>query len=466
LHNDTRPVKSVNTIRDFMIQYSYDPLIVKEHRRRLYIKNAQINYNAKHRIDINSIVESFRSHQENEINLEKNRQSLKNTENIQKNLHKKNSIDPNNNINTNNSNKIKEVTFKKSLINEYQSEYKKENRRLNNFNIDLNYNTNANNNNNNSKKILISSRNKNIIKSKSQENIKNIRKIQLDKDSDNNLITNILFDNSKIISNNNDENNFGLRKRNNSFTTLKNIKFYANTLFDEDINNLVQLNNINININFKSTKLLNNKNNSNNIANNPNVNTNTNVNARKKNTLIDNFSKLLESEISQSNNNKNFNKRNSMVDPINKNNIIEESSSPNKKSYLRSSYSIFNNDNKSNIGNKNKDKYPIDIDIDNSVNNNKNDYNKTFNDYGFDLENNFDNTNINIEDRNNYTDIKDANKIPSGGRGKIKSRRSQVLSGILNCDVKLGSSHIKITDLDKSSLRKRRDSINPEKEEK
>jgi hypothetical protein len=520
LHNDTRPTKSINTIRDFMIQYSYDALIVKEHRRRLYIKNAQINYNAKYRIDINSILESFRSNQEkekeNEINLEKNRKSiLKYNENLQKITDRKNSIDSNNNndyeirnskINSNSNfinnnkginnicdiNKFKEVKFEKSLINEYQSEYKKENRRLNNFKIDLNYNTqqgnfdlNFNININNigidsNELLLLNKRNKNMIRLKSQENLK---KISIDKDNENhnNLITNILFDNSKIISiNNNNDNNIGIRKRSNSFSISKNIKFYPNNFIQDDIKSFILLSK-NIDKKFPEIDDINN--------NNSNYDyRNIDKEQIKLNCLIENYNNLKLNDLDNKNTNIYINKESSSTSNFSNNN------NNNKKSYLRSSYSIFNNNNdkdKERFNNKdiNKDKdndnYIEKINEEKNKNYTKNhfnndysnfdikdnnntyiDYNKTFNDYGFKLENNIDNSKIN-DDRNNYTDINNtnANKISANGRGKIKSRRNQVLSGILNFDVKLGSSHIKITDLDKSSLRKNRDSNKSEKEE-
>jgi hypothetical protein len=486
-----------------MIQYSYDALIVKEHRRRLYIKNAQINYNAKYRIDINSILDSFRSNQEKEIKLEKNRKSiLKYNENTKNIPDRKNSINNKNNNNTkeflnsninfnidndidnnnvnnnkNNNNEYKDVKFKKSLANEYQSEFKKENRRLNNFKIDLNYNTqqgnfilNFNNNNaiDSNELLLLNKRNKNLIRPKSQENLK---KISIDNDNDNynNLITNILFDNSKIISINNSNNinnsNFGIKKRSNSFSKSKNIKFYPKYFIEDDIKNLINSNNLNNN-KFEINKNLNLKGNK--LSDKEEIYNNDNKNKEQinLNLIMDNYNKL---------------KSNDLNNPIRNNDN-------NKKSYLRSSYKIFNNENnndikdkennndnyieKMNLGkNKNYTNNHFDLDYSNfniNINNNDNtniEINKTFNEYGFNIENNFVNTNI-INDRNNYTDINytNANKISGNGREKIKSRRNQVLSGILNFDVKLGSSHIKITDLDKSSLRKKRDSNNPEKD--
>jgi len=69
---------------------------------------------------------------------------------------------------------------------------------------------------------------------------------------------------------------------------------------------------------------------------------------------------------------------------------------------------------------------------------------------------NYDNYSLSTQETKNYTDLHyygNADKPPS--RTIMNTRRNKVLSGILNCDVNLGSSQITITDLDRSSLRKR-----------
>ena len=104
------------------------------------------------------------------------------------------------------------------------------------------------------------------------------------------------------------------------------------------------------------------------------------------------------------------------------------------------------------------------FEFDNNINGDPINYNKTYNDYDKEVSL----SNATIEDRNNYTDLnRDMNlNKNTNDRKKINSRRSQMLQGMLNCDVKLGSAQIKITDLDKTSLRKNRDSIKNDKEGK
>lgn len=60
-HNDCRAQQDVNIIRDFIMQFAYDSLVIKEHKRRLNIKNAHLNYTAKYGININMIINNFRN---------------------------------------------------------------------------------------------------------------------------------------------------------------------------------------------------------------------------------------------------------------------------------------------------------------------------------------------------------------------------------------------------------------------
>ena len=61
-HNDCRSQSDVNNIRDFIMQFAYDSLVIKEHKRRLNIKNAHLNYTTKYGININSVISNFRKH--------------------------------------------------------------------------------------------------------------------------------------------------------------------------------------------------------------------------------------------------------------------------------------------------------------------------------------------------------------------------------------------------------------------
>jgi pimeloyl-ACP methyl ester carboxylesterase len=60
-HNDCRSQEDVKIIRDFIMQFAYDSLVIKEHKRRLNIKNAHLNYTTKYGININSVITNFRN---------------------------------------------------------------------------------------------------------------------------------------------------------------------------------------------------------------------------------------------------------------------------------------------------------------------------------------------------------------------------------------------------------------------
>jgi len=70
-HNDCRDNKDLSIIRDFIMHFSYDPLIMKEHKRRLAIKNLHLNYTEKLGINIDSIINNFKRNVKNDIKREK-----------------------------------------------------------------------------------------------------------------------------------------------------------------------------------------------------------------------------------------------------------------------------------------------------------------------------------------------------------------------------------------------------------
>lgn len=336
MHNDSRPQKSINTIRDFMFQYSYDALIVKEHRRRLNIKNAQINYNMKNRIDINSIVESFRNNQKKEI--------------------KKYLIYENND-------KIKQNESKKLFFKENKSEFKKENRRLNNFEIGFNKSSFDHNNK--------------LIRSKSQEIQQKSFK------NKNNFLSDIL----EIIKNIQEKEKKS-KIRNKSLLDVKIKNFYKKILFNDILNEGIEEINKKIDILFD----------------------------------------------------KNTNNKEEEIDYLRT-----------KKPSKRSNFSLFNEKN-----------YQFENENNFFLDENLNEYsNKTS--YKFGEMSQFEYSSVAFDEKNNYTDIHENKTSLNNNRGKIKTRRNQVLSGILDCNVKLGSSNIKITNLDKTSLRKGRDQLNFDK---
>lgn len=55
-HNSSRNQNDINLIREFILQFSYDPIILKEHKRRLLIKSAHKKYLVKNGININHLI--------------------------------------------------------------------------------------------------------------------------------------------------------------------------------------------------------------------------------------------------------------------------------------------------------------------------------------------------------------------------------------------------------------------------
>ena len=353
LHNDSRPNQTIKTIRDFMMQYSYDSLFLKEHRRRLNIKNAQLSFNAKYGIDISSIVENFSKTLEWDINI--------NNIPEKKNNHQDLILKPN----------------------KFYSK-KEQQRRLNNFNIDHNMKIN---------KFYKANNLFNKIFSKSQEKIKKKYSVLFNYNEENSTSDN---------PSKNKETDIYRIKRLNSMNIFKNEKFYSEILFKDD--NFYDFASHQKNkINFKTQEEV--KNNIKNqlinfsIENNPTKFNSDKILEKDENNFTQNFEE-------EKNNKKYF---------CFENNITEQEKT-------NKSFGVFEN-----------------------------------------YQDNFDVSFLSTQDIYNHTDLYIDNKNSdnlNSGKNKIKLRRNQVLSGILNSDVKLDSSQITITDLDKTSLRKIR--VNPE----
>lgn len=431
-HNDTRPLQSVNTIRDFIMQYSYDALILKEHRRRLNIKNAHLNFNAKYSIDINSIVENFRVNQEI-------RHSFLNTSNLEKNSGNNkdslNSINQHKNlINQKLKQEISKTRFDKISLEEeevqklklntsnYQTESKREPRRLNNFNIDFNLKSSLNKKSKNFNKNL-----KQIFKSKSLENLNK----KIDSFGKSNRDPNIeLHQNNNSNSNIDPIGNSKFRRSNKSLFHSNNDKFYAATLFKEE--NFFDLDDLEKAFLYE---------NDNDYKINEKIKKNNfdlyedNIDVLKE--LSGNHKKNFKNPLIQSYNENNLNNKGSEADieSLKKRNSFNYQANQNVFAYNNKNY--FDLTDKNNENQKNNNTFCIDNRIKDPI----------------------DNSFFSTQETNNYTDIYSASPTKNSGRGKLNTRRNQVFSGILDCDIKLGSSQITITDLDKTSLRKGRSSI-------
>ncbi len=77
-HNDCRSSQDVMLVREFMMQFAYDQLVLKEHYRRLSIKNARINFHNKYGLNINSVLLNFKNNVKNSIKEETKERRLNN----------------------------------------------------------------------------------------------------------------------------------------------------------------------------------------------------------------------------------------------------------------------------------------------------------------------------------------------------------------------------------------------------
>ena len=60
-HNDYRSASDVNLIKEFIKQFSYDPLVLKEFKRRQLIQNSHNNFSEKNGYDINFVLSAFKN---------------------------------------------------------------------------------------------------------------------------------------------------------------------------------------------------------------------------------------------------------------------------------------------------------------------------------------------------------------------------------------------------------------------
>jgi len=304
------------------------------------------------------------------------------------------------------------------------------------------------------KKKNLSKKMKNFIRSKSTDINVSVRH------SSYYLTSCILFNsensaNNKIIQ----ENNNHTRRRTNSYFTGKNDKFYAATLFKEE--NFLDMSDYELNL-FSDDIQNNNRNN--------NKTQDENFDLYEENEdLLNEFSKGIRNNNNNNYSNNNINDNNYFRNSSVNNNYNNNSKENSNKLYNNSSNNINNNidsdaglefinrsnsykktKNNENIFSKNKDYFKNEK--------NKIDYENYHKTHCLDekAKDHIDTSFISTQETHNYTDIiSDRGSINFGsGRGKLKTRRNQVLSGMLNCDVLLGSSQITITNLDKTSLRK------------
>jgi hypothetical protein len=60
-HNDYRSSTDVNLIKEFIRQFSYDPLVLKEYKRRQLIQNTHNNFAEKNGLDFSFILSAFKN---------------------------------------------------------------------------------------------------------------------------------------------------------------------------------------------------------------------------------------------------------------------------------------------------------------------------------------------------------------------------------------------------------------------
>jgi len=226
------------------MQYSYDSLILKEHKRRLNIKNANLSFETKHRLDINSIVNNFKIVIEDNLNLN----SLLNISSSLFDGNGRNEVWKNLDSECNDyqkifrSNKIiqeisktnyEKITFDKEEIQNLKlniSNNQCEQRRLNNLKIDIDFNQL-----NNKKMKSFNNKIKQIFKSKSSDNIKRNNSSYLTIKGDSKIFIEENNNDMKFIKEREESPQYN--KANNSFIYFKNTKInkiYATELFKEE----------------------------------------------------------------------------------------------------------------------------------------------------------------------------------------------------------------------------------------
>ena len=60
-HNDYRSSSDINLIKEFIKQFSYDPLVLKEYKRRQLIQTSHNNFTEKNGIDFNFVLSAFKN---------------------------------------------------------------------------------------------------------------------------------------------------------------------------------------------------------------------------------------------------------------------------------------------------------------------------------------------------------------------------------------------------------------------
>ena len=132
-HNSSRSTKDVAVLRDFIMQFSYDPIVLKEHKRRLLIKNVHNKYILTKGINVNQIISRAK---ENVKLKEKEKSTQAHTKNeVSISLLLENSMisELSNNLNL----KVKSNKFTSKEIEPFKNPVI-ESRVLNNFNLEKN----------------------------------------------------------------------------------------------------------------------------------------------------------------------------------------------------------------------------------------------------------------------------------------------------------------------------------------
>lgn len=393
-HNDCRSQSDVNNIRDFIMQFAYDSLVIKEHKRRLNIKNAHLNYTTKYGININSVISNFRN-------------------SIKKSTIKEKQCDDSSSLKNFSCQNSKEMEYSDKIINDAISPQSKnsEKRRMNNFNIHGNMKKN---------KILIPSHNKNF------ENLDRNDKYQLQADEYSDLIVN-----QELISEN--------------FITIEKIRSKSTDTYDDEVLSSKHKKESMSNLNLKAKYFK--RESSNNTGFNSRGNgdrdfyssnkegevykkeSGFNIKMIKYHEFGNNFKYSNHERPKEDIKTLNIDANNSQ-DEKNKTSPIKES--PERKvSHNKQSISLSTNSGTNNLNATSVNISPLS--------------NALLNESQLQ----FDNVN-----RNNITFHAFPVNQSINNKNKLRNERNNILGGILGCEVRVKSDQIKITNLDKSSLRK------------
>lgn len=476
-HNSTRSNHDVIVIRDFIMQFSYDPIVLKEHKRRMLIKTAHSKYLVRNGINLQQLINKAK-----EAFKEKERNSVKDTSSVLDRSQISQTKSEFSRKSTNAITKDKEkVGMKKTNKQSMEINLKSDSqdfRVLNNFNIEKP-----------TKKRNFIRKNINKQMSNMYKSESNISEIEFkdDKGGEFNILDNTLIvidlelsriDSDTTLDNFEDLNKSNLMTNESNVVKSHYIESKQKTTFQKEISKKKRNRSL-TKINYKSFKKKD-KTNTTKQANN-NVNNNNENKNNFQNNILNIRNNSLKGEFFEENNlnyinSQNPNKQNSKstekIDLENKNynNPLTDRECANDKQHnkLKTRKSENNIVAEKRDNNRNDDSIELDLvrrtTMDQDLlktSHKKQNSNLSMNCGLMEEENNINST-LELDEsmlsiHNNTINIGGFNYVSKGytpNKNRLRSERNLVLDNILNCGARINSSQIKFMKIDKSSLRK------------